>query len=75
MESYASQKNLVKSILHLLKFQLEPTSGMLYILQAQSSALKEIPVVVMSSENDSNRIERFVTSLCAHKGVTECLLY
>lgn len=54
--------------------QLEPTIGMLLIVQAQSSALKEIPVVVMSSENDSSRIERFVTSLRGHKGDTECLL-
>ena len=75
MESYASRNVLVKYIVHLLKFQLELMIGMLLILQAQSSALKEIPVVVMSSENDSSRIERFVTSLCAHKGVTEFLLY
>lgn len=75
MESCASRNFLVKYIVHLLKFQLELTIGMLLILQAQSSALKEIPVVVMSSENDSSRIERFVTSVCPHKGFTECLLY
>jgi len=30
-----------------------------YIFQAETSALKDIPVVVMSSENDSARIKRY----------------
>lgn len=31
------------------------------VLQAESSAFKEVPVIVMSSENDSSRIKRYLS--------------
>lgn len=37
-------------------------------LQAETSAFKDIPVVIMSSENDSNRIERYTSITFAVNG-------